>query len=61
VVWGSDYPHPDAKFPGALKTLHGLPWTDPGHFRNIVWDNPLELFGATLQAAADKYTASASS
>jgi predicted TIM-barrel fold metal-dependent hydrolase len=52
VVWGSDYPHPDAKFPGALAALAGLPWSDRDHLRRIVWDNPLEFFGESLRAAA---------
>jgi uncharacterized protein len=54
VVWGSDYPHPDAKFPHALTSLHGLPWRDPSHFRSIVWDNPREFFGEGLREAADR-------
>jgi predicted TIM-barrel fold metal-dependent hydrolase len=56
VVWGSDYPHPDAKFPHALTTLRALPWSVRSHFRRIVWENPLELFAESFRLAADRIT-----
>jgi len=54
VVWGSDYPHHDGKFPLALKTLQGLPGMDSVNFRKVVCDAPRELFGGRLQVAIRK-------
>ncbi|MFZ0664830.1 MAG: amidohydrolase family protein, partial [Acidimicrobiales bacterium] len=28
VIWGSDYPHADGKYPNAVKSLSGLEWKD---------------------------------
>jgi predicted TIM-barrel fold metal-dependent hydrolase len=50
VVWGSDYPHPDGKFPMARKTLESLPGMTPQYFRSVVQNNPLALFGERLRA-----------
>jgi predicted TIM-barrel fold metal-dependent hydrolase len=45
LVWASDFPHPDAEFPGALdEFLHkafGL--TEP-ELDAILWDTPVELY-----------------
>lgn len=59
MLWGSDYPHPDAKFPHALTTLRGLPWSDPARFRRVVWDNPIEFFGGALARAASRLSPAA--
>jgi predicted TIM-barrel fold metal-dependent hydrolase len=48
VVWGSDYPHPDGKFPAAVKTLRSLEGMTPEYFREVVGDGPLKLFGKGL-------------
>jgi predicted TIM-barrel fold metal-dependent hydrolase len=52
VVWGSDFPHPDSKFPAALKTVSSLPGID--RFRGeLLWDNPLELYGVQLRSGIE--------
>jgi predicted TIM-barrel fold metal-dependent hydrolase len=51
VVWGSDFPHPDAKYPHAVKTLSTLPGMSPQNFRSVVYEGPQELFGAPIVAA----------
>jgi predicted TIM-barrel fold metal-dependent hydrolase len=48
VVWGSDYPHVDGKFPNAFKTLSSLPGMSTERLRRVVCDGPLELFGPRL-------------
>jgi predicted TIM-barrel fold metal-dependent hydrolase len=48
VVWGSDYPHRDGKFPNALKTVSALPGMSDERLRRVVCDGPLELFGERL-------------
>jgi predicted TIM-barrel fold metal-dependent hydrolase len=51
VVWGSDFPHPDAKYPHAVKTLSTLPGMSPANFRSVVYEAPQVLFGAPIIAA----------
>ncbi|HEX3842080.1 MAG TPA: amidohydrolase family protein [Acidimicrobiales bacterium] len=51
VVWGSDYPHHDSKFPNAFKTLSGLPGLGEDQLRSVVEDAPLALFGRRLAGA----------
>jgi hypothetical protein len=48
VVWGSDYPHPDGKFPAAIKTLRSIPGMTAEYFANVVGSSPLTLFGPRL-------------
>ncbi len=50
VVWGSDYPHHDGKYPVARKTLTALPGMTPARQQSVLQDAPLELFGARLRA-----------
>lgn len=50
TVWGSDYPHPDGKFPHALKTLAGLQGMEAERFRHVVLDAPQALYGARVKA-----------
>jgi predicted TIM-barrel fold metal-dependent hydrolase len=49
VVWGSDYPHPDGKFPHALEAVSSLPGMSEEKLRRVVYDGPLELFGDGLR------------
>lgn len=48
VVWGSDYPHPDAKFPNALRMLANLKGMSPQRLKSVVWDAPSALYGPRL-------------
>jgi predicted TIM-barrel fold metal-dependent hydrolase len=50
VVWGSDYPHHDGKFPNALKTLTSLPVMTDEVRRSVLHDAPVALFGNRLHA-----------
>jgi predicted TIM-barrel fold metal-dependent hydrolase len=49
VVWGSDYPHQDSKFPYATRSLAALPGMTAGRLRQVVTDAPLSLFGVALR------------
>jgi predicted TIM-barrel fold metal-dependent hydrolase len=52
MVWGSDYPHPDSKFPHALGSLRALPGISEDDLTHILWDNPQRFFGTRLRQAA---------
>jgi len=46
VVWASDYPHPDATFPGAVtKTLAAMGGVGAAARRKILGDNAARLYG----------------
>jgi uncharacterized protein len=46
IVWGSDYPHHDATFPGAVDTLrHTMALLDPDVQARILGANAAELYG----------------
>jgi predicted TIM-barrel fold metal-dependent hydrolase len=44
VVFSTDYPHPDSKFPGAVERFLSLPLSDPTR-RRMLWDNCARLYG----------------
>jgi predicted TIM-barrel fold metal-dependent hydrolase len=48
VVWGSDYPHHDSKFPNAIRTLGALPGMDETKLRQVLNEAPRALFGSRL-------------
>jgi hypothetical protein len=48
VVWGSDYPHHDGKYPNALKTVRGLGGMDEARQRTVLHDAPFALYGRRL-------------
>jgi predicted TIM-barrel fold metal-dependent hydrolase len=45
LVFASDYPHPDAKYPRAVDTFLGLPGLSDASRRKLLWDNPRRLYG----------------
>lgn len=46
VVWASDFPHPDAEFPGAVdEFLQLVPDLDERSRRAVLWDTPLDFYG----------------
>jgi predicted TIM-barrel fold metal-dependent hydrolase len=49
VVWGSDYPHPDAKFPHAREQLAAIPGMTADWLANVTGANALELYGPALR------------
>jgi predicted TIM-barrel fold metal-dependent hydrolase len=51
VVWGSDYPHHDGKYPVARKTVISLPGMTPARAQAVLQDAPFELFGERLRSA----------
>ena len=56
VLWASDYPHADAKYPNALRTVSKLPGIEQ-HLERVLSVTPLEFFGKTLRDAAGKVLA----
>jgi predicted TIM-barrel fold metal-dependent hydrolase len=53
VVWASDYPHPDATFPGAVaKTLGALRTVPEGSRRKILGTNAARLYGLPVPEPA---------
>ena len=47
IVFSTDYPHPDSKFPHAVDSFLGLDDVAAESKRRILWDNALELYGVT--------------
>lgn len=46
IIWASDYPHPDAKFPGVTAELReAIEPLTPGQQRRIAGENAVELYG----------------
>ncbi len=44
IIFNTDYPHPDAPFPGAVDAFMDQPISE-GHKRKILWDNSVKLYG----------------
>ena len=51
VLWASDYPHADAKYPKALRTVSELPGIAP-YLEQVLSSVPLEFYGKRLREAA---------
>lgn len=54
VLFATDFPHPDAKYPAAVKLFMELPRVDPKVKSKIMWANALRFYGfdaASLQTA----------
>ena len=47
IVFSTDYPHPDSKFPHAVDSFLGLDRVSEESKRRILWDNALDLYGVT--------------
>jgi predicted TIM-barrel fold metal-dependent hydrolase len=51
VVWSSDYPHPDAPFPGAVRrSLEALARLPEASVRRVMGENALRLYGLPAPA-----------
>jgi uncharacterized protein len=51
IVYSTDFPHVDAKFPHSADTFLEMPLRDEDK-RKILWDNCAAFYGATVGAAA---------
>jgi predicted TIM-barrel fold metal-dependent hydrolase len=51
VTLGSDYPHGDGKFPHAIEEFLKVDALSPSQKRQILWDNPVRLYGLEREAA----------
>jgi predicted TIM-barrel fold metal-dependent hydrolase len=51
LVFSTDYPHGDSKFPDAVESFLKLPWTDEAK-RKILWDNCAKFYGVAAVPAA---------
>jgi predicted TIM-barrel fold metal-dependent hydrolase len=45
ILFPTDYPHPDAKWPGVVKAFLELPRVSRDSQRRILWDNALAYYG----------------
>jgi predicted TIM-barrel fold metal-dependent hydrolase len=46
VMWASDFPHPDAEFPGAVdEFLAAIPDVDDAARRAVLWETPMRFYG----------------
>ena len=53
IVWASDFPHPDAKYPGTTALLaESVPELDPADQQRIAGGNAADLYGLTLNTAS---------
>jgi uncharacterized protein len=48
VVWGSDYPHPDGKYPNAVKGITELLGSQSGYAERVLYEGALALYGDRL-------------
>ena len=44
IVWESDFPHPDSKYPNSVQTFLDLPKLSDESKRKILWDNTVDLY-----------------
>jgi predicted TIM-barrel fold metal-dependent hydrolase len=53
VFWASDFPHPDATFPGAVdEFLEKTEKVADGDLRAVLWDTPVKFYGLEDRFAA---------
>jgi len=45
IVFSTDYPHPDSKYPHAVESFLALPGVSDDSKRRILWDNARALYG----------------
>jgi predicted TIM-barrel fold metal-dependent hydrolase len=53
VIWASDFPHPDAVFPGAVEEFVADGGVAPDALDAVLWQTPLDFYGL-----ADRFAAS---
>ncbi|MGE0383168.1 MAG: amidohydrolase family protein [Gammaproteobacteria bacterium] len=57
VVFSTDFPHPDSKYPNAVNRFMRIPKVDDATKRKILWDNALAFYG--FDAAAMPHSGAA--
>jgi len=45
LMFSTDYPHPETRFPGSVDLVLGWPEVNPDLMRKILWDNAVKAFG----------------
>ena len=45
LMFSTDYPHPETRFPGSVDVVLGWPEVNPDLMRKILWDNAVKAFG----------------
>ncbi|HLS99029.1 MAG TPA: amidohydrolase family protein [Porticoccaceae bacterium] len=45
ILFGTDFPHPDAQYPHALSTFLDMPKLSRGSLQKALWDNALRFYG----------------
>jgi predicted TIM-barrel fold metal-dependent hydrolase len=50
VLFATDFPHPDAKYPYAVDSFLGLPRVSRESKAKILWDNAAHFYGAALDS-----------
>lgn len=52
LIWASDFPHPDAVFPGAVEEFLADGGVDDAEISTVLWDTPLRFYGLADRFAA---------
>jgi hypothetical protein len=52
VLWASDFPHPDAKYPSSLESFLKLEGLGPELAEHVLYDNPVGFYGPRLVEAS---------
>jgi predicted TIM-barrel fold metal-dependent hydrolase len=52
LLWASDYPHPDAKFPGCVEEIFGVKDLTDDDRRKLLCDNPANFYNLAVVAPA---------
>jgi predicted TIM-barrel fold metal-dependent hydrolase len=45
LMFSTDYPHPETRFPGSVDLALGWPEVNPALMQKILWDNSVKAFG----------------
>jgi predicted TIM-barrel fold metal-dependent hydrolase len=45
LMFSTDYPHPETRFPGSVDLVLSWPELDQGLMRKVLWDNAVRAFG----------------
>ena len=45
ILFGTDFPHPDAQYPNAVRTFLDMPKLSRDTLQKALWDNALRFYG----------------